>query len=532
MKNIFIFLITLIVFPQIVSAQSYPERVQTSDILHYKLNIELNDETNNIEATMEVSMQYKTSINWFILDLENKDETTGEGMEVISVHQNSVLVDYKHENDRIVITPKHNFANLTYTYVIKYKGIPSTGLIIGKNKFGDRTFFGDNWPNRAHSWFPCVDHPIEKASIEYIVEAPNHYKVIANGVLVEETDLENNLKQTHWITPNQLSTKVMVIGVANFETELVTEIDSIPISTWVYPQSKEAGFHDFAVAEKILPFFIELVGEYPFKKLANVQSTTQYGGMENASAIFYDENGVTGERQNENVVAHEIAHQWFGNSATEIDWPHVWLSEGFATYFTDLYVEKTKGDSIFQNRMVQERNRVFKFYENTKTPIVDTKTTNYMKLLNPNSYQKGAWVLHMLRNELGDETFFKGIRAYYDKYKYRNASTNNFKNVMAGVSGKNLDQFFKQWLYSSEFPIIKSNWIYYNNKVRLMLDQTQETAFEFPLDVKLIYTDGTSEIKKIKVTYKTEPFVIECEGEVKELQFDPNNWLFFQLAKE
>jgi len=137
------------------------------------------------------------------------------------------------------------------------------------------------------------------------------------------------------------------------------------------------------VKKEILDFFIETIGEFPFEKLANVQSTTQYGGMENASAIFYHEKSITGEGKIDPLMAHEIAHQWFGDSASEIDWPHIWLSEGFATYFADLYVQKSKGDSVFQRRMVNERKKVFDFYKKQQTPIVDTRTTNLVDLLNP-----------------------------------------------------------------------------------------------------------------------------------------------------
>jgi len=310
------------------------------------------------------------------------------------------------------------------------------------------------------------------------------------------------------------------------------ETQNIPVSSWVYPQAREKGFHDFSNGKEILDFFIETIGEFPFEKLANVQSTTQFGGMENASAIFYHEKAITGEGKIDPLMAHEIAHQWFGDAASEIDWPHIWLSEGFATYFADLYVQKSKGDSVFQRRMVNERKKVFDFYKKQQTPIVDARTTNLVDLLNPNSYEKGAWVLHMLRKELGSDVFFKGIKSYYNSYKFSNASTLDFKNVMETTFGKNLDVFFKQWLMKSEYPVLKSNWIYYNNKVRLMLEQTQGTAFEFPLDVELIYTDGSSEIKTIRVTYKTEPFVIESSGEVKELNFDPNNWLLFEMSTE
>jgi aminopeptidase N len=532
MKTHFKITLLFLVISSWINAQTLNESLATIDIQHYKLSINLNDDSNSINATMEIALIFKESVNSFTLDLEGLNAETGKGLTVSSVHQNEVAADFVQQNNQLIITPKHNFTNLKYTYTITYSGIPSTGLIIGKNSFGDRTFFGDNWPNRAHSWFPCVDHPLDKATVEYIVTAPNHYQVIANGTLVAETSLKNNLKLTHWKTNSPLPTKVMVIGVAKFAVQNLGNFNEIPVSSWVYPQAETQGFHDFSNAPAILAYFTEIIGKFPYEKLANVQSTTQYGGMENASAIFYHEKSITGEGKIDALMAHEIAHQWFGDSATEVDWSHIWLSEGFATYFADLYIQKSKGDSIFQKRMVNERAKVFDFYKKQQTPIIDTKTTNLIDLLNPNSYEKGAWVLHMLRKELGDELFYKGIKTYYDTYKHSNASTYNFKNVMEKVSGKKLDTFFMQWLTKAEYPILKSNWIYYNNKVRLMLEQTQPNAFEFPLDVELIYTDGTSEIKTIKVTYQTEPFVIETKGEVKALKFDPNNWLLFQTVTE
>jgi len=532
MKTRYKFTFLFLLFVAIIQAQTTHEQLSALNIEHYKLSIELNDENNNIKASMEVSMRFMKNIATFDLDFVEQDALTGEGMKVDSIYQNNIPVAFKQQNNKLTITPKHIFPNLKYTFTIKYSGIPKTGLIIRQNSFGDRTFFADNWPNRAHNWFPCIDHPFDKATVEYIVKAPKHYQVIANGILVKETVLKNNLKQTHYKTAIPLPTKVMVIGVANFEVQQLGETQNIPVSSWAYPQAKEKGFHDFSNGKEILDFFIETIGEFPFEKLANVQSTTQFGGMENASAIFYHEKAITGEGKIDPLMAHEIAHQWFGDAASEIDWPHIWLSEGFATYFADLYVQKSKGDSVFQRRMVNERKKVFDFYKKQQTPIVDARTTNLVDLLNPNSYEKGAWVLHMLRKELGSDVFFKGIKSYYNSYKFSNASTLDFKNVMETTFGKNLDVFFKQWLMKSEYPVLKSNWIYYNNKVRLMLEQTQGTAFEFPLDVELIYTDGSSEIKTIRVTYKTEPFVIESSGEVKELNFDPNNWLLFEMSTE
>jgi aminopeptidase N len=529
MKNLFKLVVIFVIIQSTVTAQNYKQRFNTIDIQHYKLAIIVNDTTNSIDATMEVSLKFKKTTDEFQLDLVKKDSINDKGMVIGSIYQNNVKVEFTHINNKVTIKPKHVFPGIKYTYTIKYHGVPTDGLIIGKNMYGDRTYFGDNWPNRAHHWFPCVDHPSDKATVEYIIEAPNYYQTIANGFLIEETNLNNYTKKYHWKTAVPLPTKVMVIGIAKFAVQNIGSTHHIPVSTWVYPQTKEQGFYDFSTSKKILNFFIETIGDYPYKKLANVQSKTRYGGMENAGNIFYFEKSVSGKRAHEDLIAHEIAHQWFGNSASEIDWPHLWLSEGFATYLTDVYILKFKGKDAFINRLKNQRTTVLNFYKKTQTPIVDTKTTNYMQLLNANSYQKGAWVLHMLKNKLGNELFWKGIRSYYSTYKFSNASTNNFKDVMATVSGKNLDVFFNQWLQKSGHPVLKSNWIYFNNKVRLIIDQTQETVFQFPLDLELIYNDGSSEIKTIEVSDKSSPFVIDTNGEVKTIKLDPNVNLLYEL---
>ncbi|UMB62194.1 M1 family metallopeptidase [Lutibacter sp. A80] len=519
-------------FCNILFAQTNNAQYNNIDVQHYKLTLSVNDSTDVIDAEMEVSIKFKRSLDLFELDLITKD-STGIGMQVDSVYQNNIVVDFSQKNNKLAIEAKHVFPRLPYTYTIKYSGIPKDGLIISENMYGDRTFFGDNWPNRAHNWFPCVDHPSDKATIEYFIKAPNHYQVIANGYQVEETNLTENLKQYHYKTKVPLPTKVMVIGIAKFAVQNTGITHNIPVSTWVYPQTKAAGFNDFAIAKDILDFFIEKIGDYPFQKLANVQSKTRYGGMENAGNIFYFEKSVTGNQEHKDLIAHEIAHQWFGNSATEIEWSHLWLSEGFATYFTNLYILEADGETAFKKRLTEEREKVLNFYKMQQTPIIDTKTTDYLKLLNPNSYQKGAWVLHMLKATVGEENFWKGIKTYYNFYKFKNASSNDFKNVMAQVSGKNLDVFFTQWLQKTGQPKIKASWIHGGDKLRIMVEQLQETTFEFPLDLEIIYSDGTSEIKTVEVTTQKEPFVVTTKAlDVKEIKYDPNVNLLFEMDNE
>ncbi len=522
------FLVFFLANTSFIFAQHNNPQYKKINIEHYKLTISLNDSTNIVDATMEIQLQFKQNTPEFYLDLVGKDSISETGMQVTSVFQNSIEVDFKHTKNKLTILPKHNFQNLTYTYKIKYSGIPKDGLIISENIYGDKTFFGDNWPNRAHNWFPCIDHPSDKATVEFIITAPNNYQAIASGFMAEETNISQHLKLYHFKTLVPLPTKVMVLGVAKFAVQNLGEIHNIPVSTWVYPQTKSEGFHDFEIASKILAFFIEHIGEYPFQKLANVQSKTRFGGMENAGNIFYFEKSVTGKQEHEDLIAHEIVHQWFGNSASEIEWSHLWLSEGFATYLTDLYILEEKGEEAFVERLKKERNKVLQFYKQSPTPVVDGLKTDFLQLLNPNSYEKGGWFLHMLRDKIGNELFWKGIKEYYNQYKFSNASTNEFKKIISNVSNKNLDTFFNQWLIKTGHPQIKTSYIYHNNKLRLTVEQVQENTFEFPLEIELIYTNGTSEVKQIEVLNKNYSYEIDTKLNVKSINLDPNTKLLFE----
>ena len=341
-------------------------------------------------------------------------------MLVSVITEGSRTVTFLQDSDAVSINSPAK-AGSVHSYIIDYAGVPADGLIISTNKYGHRTFFGDNWPNRAHNWLPCADYPGDKATVDFIVTAPDHYQVVSNGLKAEESPLPNHLKLTHWHETAPLPTKVMVIGVADFAIDHPGDPDHIPVYTYVFPEDKTAGFKNYAFADDILPFYIKKIGPYAYEKLANVQSKTIFGGMENAGAIFYFENSVTSAGIEE-LMAHEIAHQWFGDAASEKSFSNLWLSEGFATYMTNVYLENKYGTDTLRKRLIADRTNVFKFEEKRNSPVVDTTVKgNYMQLLNANSYQKGGWVLHMLRRKLGENMFWKGIRAYYKKYDGGNA---------------------------------------------------------------------------------------------------------------
>jgi aminopeptidase N len=487
------------------------------DVQHYNFAIQLNDVSDTIKGQATVDIKFLRNVNSFQLNLV-KPNSNGKGMLISAITENGKSVSFGQDNYVVNIntTAKNNSL---HSYIITYQGIPADGLIISKNKFGHRTFFGDNWPNRAHNWLPCADYPADKATVDFIVTAPDHYQVVSNGLKTEETALPHNLKLTHWKETAQLPTKVMVIGVADFAIAEQGNVGDIPVYTYVFPESKDVGFKSYAAAKEILPYYIKNVGPYAYEKLANVQSKTIFGGMENASAIFYFENSVT-SKTIEELMAHEIAHQWFGDAASENSFAHLWLSEGFATYMTNLYLENKYGVNDLRKRMSDDRITVFNFETKRLSPVVDTAVKdNFMQMLNANSYQKGGWVLHMLRRKLGDTLFWKGVRDYYSKYNGKNANTEDFREVMEQAGGQNLKQFFKQWLYTAGHPQLSVNWKYNAavGIIELAIVQKQDILFEFPLEISI---DG--QLHTINVNDKRTTVQVPAAVKPSMIITDPN----------
>ena len=542
MKKSFLLLFCSYLLVGQLNADNYPKNPDI-DILHYRFELILSDDEDIIRGSATLYILFKVKgLKKIRLDLVNKDDTNeGKGMEVSKVTLNGRTQKYVHrENVLTIVLDQPSRVNQEISLTIDYYGVPASGLKIAPNKYGDRTFFSDNWPNRARHWLPTVDHPYEKATSEMIVIAPNHYQVISNGLLVEESNLNDGLKKTHWKQAVPISCWLYVLGVAEFAIQYVDTFEDKSIQTWVYKQDRDAGFYDFAVPTKhTLQFFSDYVGPFAYEKLANIQSNSVGGGMEAATAIFYGDNSVTGKRTSRwrNVIIHEVAHQWFGNAVTEYDWDDVWLSEGFATYFTLLFREHAYGWEDFVSGLISSRERVFDYYEDHKNyRIVHENLSDMSQVTSGQTYQRGAWVLHMLRNLIGDEKFQEAIRNYYSRYMNSNATTDDFKHEMEVVSGLDLDMFFNQWLYQGGHIILDGSWKYDDKKKEIIIDiqqvQNDGYLFSFPIEFG-IYEEGkvAPNVEQRSVTKRKSSYSIPADLKPNKVTIDPRtvllaNWSF------
>ncbi|HKC80149.1 MAG TPA: M1 family metallopeptidase, partial [Gemmatimonadaceae bacterium] len=474
-------------------------------VTDYAVSIDLPDSGSSINGDATLTVQRTGAVDTLTLDFLK--------LSVSRVTINDRATKFVRTDSTIEI-PIPRGSGPSFKVRVVYAGTVTDGLIAHKDSAGRWTYFGDNWPNRARYWIPSMDRPSEKATISWTVTAAAGQTIVANGSLIESRVLPMAQRRrvlSRWRESRPITPYLMVIAAAPLvrldlgETACgLGELQRcVPQSVYVAPEQNKILPGAFSRAGDIVQFYASKVGPFPYEKLAHLQSETRYGGMENATAIFYADGLFRHGGVNEGLIAHETAHQWFGDAVTERLWPHVWLSEGFATYFAALWLQHAHGDSAFRAEM--ERSRSYILNDTTavvRRPVIDTVETVLVALLNNNSYAKGGFVLHMLRSELGDSAFFAGIRDYYTKHKHGTALTADLQVALEHASGKNLQAFFDQWLRRPGYPEVSVSLetVAPPGKSALTVAQTGRFGyFEFPLTVVLVDRGGAQHRYRIPV---------------------------------
>jgi aminopeptidase N len=495
------------------------------DALHYDITLVPSDTSRHVLGEVQTTWRLRSTAP-VTLELDST-------MRVVRV-----LIDGK-ANTRLsrtryarsfseVEVPHEKQAGDSLSTRIRYHGVARDGLIFGRNQYGDATVFADNWPDRAHLWLPSQDHPSDKATVSFHVQAPIDRQVIANGTLEKIDTLAYGHTVWHYRLDTPIPVYTMVVGIGRFARTVLApsgcKAPCVPMVVWTYPQdSAYAVTGPFRRAAQIVEYFTNLVGPFPYPSLAHVESSTRFGGMENSTAIFYDEKRYKEKNLGEPVVAHETAHQWFGDAVTEADWHHLWLSEGFATYLAAMWRQHADGDSAFHAGVGRMADAIFKSNE-TERPILDPDAHDLLGLLNSNNYQKGAWVLHQLRGMIGDSAFTSGLRQYFRTYKDSTALSADFAGIMSQVAGRDLDWYFRQALTQPGYPVLQVGWKHRGNKLTLDIAQTQRAEWgTYRIPGLELRVDG----KTVRVDLEgrqTRRVIDQIGRKPRTVEVDPNRW--------
>lgn len=400
--------------------------------------------SGEIKATTIITALAIENLNGFYLDFH--------GLIVNNIIVNGFDVEFQREDNELkILLPKDMILQKgeEFKCTILYHGTP-TPIIEGKNKVGwiqsDNAVFVSSQVNGAMSWYPCNNHPSDKATYSFEIRVPKEYMVVANGIKIGIR--ENDETVTYLFRENYpMASYLSTVNIAKFEIEeKIGVLTGIPIINYVETSSsEEIDFSGLDKQDKIIDFFSKIFGSYPFDETGAIvpKIPFEWAGLETQPRPIYDR-GVL--KNSGYTIVHELAHQWYGNSLSLSRWSDIWLNEGFATYAEILWAEHIEGKEVAESYM----HDYYVIAGRETGYLADITSTD--KLFSSLVYYRGALVLYALRIEIGDELFFKIIRVYTSRYAYSNVTTEDFISISEEISGKNLKEFFNKWLYEIEMP--------------------------------------------------------------------------------
>lgn len=496
------------------------------DVIRYVIAVDLHPEVEAFDGRTTIEFVARASSSRATFDLV--------GLTVDSVTSAGRRLGFTRGAGKLQLElGRRATAGDTLRVTVFYGGTPGDGLIFRRNLHGDPAVFADNWPDRARYWFPSVDEPSDKAAAELRVRGPATWSVVGVGIKSTEQLLPEDRKLTVWSTRRPIPVYTIVFGAAELVNGNAGALGCtapgrrcVPLSWWMYPEDAARGREIFRSVDRIVAFYDSLIGPFPYEKLALVQSTTRYGGMENSSAIFLSER-VGQRRSADGLIAHEVAHQWFGDAVTPGDWTHLWLSEGFATYLATVYFEKTAGTTTARQQLLNAERGYMASANAVATPVIGERPRELRSLLNPNNYQKAAWVLHMLRSRVGDETFFNSLQRYYSEYRDGTALTEDFQRIVEEEHGSSLDWFFEQWLRRPGYPQVEvtHRWDAAAGMMDLRVRQVQPgPPFRFTLSYEVLFEGQNYKAQQsVEITERERSSLVVLPGRPSRVVIDPQN---------
>jgi hypothetical protein len=483
------------------------------DFVYYDLDLNLDPTARILSGTVIATAEVVgTSVTTMDLNLRNNMAVSGAtcgGLPATFSHANHVLtVDL----DRTYTTGEIISIGVTYS------GNPASDYFAWSSHSGQDMIWTLSEPYGARRWWPCKDFNEDKPdSLDMRVTVPDHLIVASNGSLVSDVD-HGATRTFHWHCGYPIAPYLVSLAIYPYTTYsdwYTPQGGGTPMEVqfYVFPDHIDDVQTNYAKTVPMIDAFAQSWGEYPFldEKYGHAEFTWG-GGMEHQTI-----SSLGG--WSEDLISHELAHQWFGDYITCNTFHHIWLNEGFATWSEARWKEVTEGSDTYQEYMD------FGAYYGPGTIYVETPNASAIFDVDL-SYNKASWVVHMLRHVVGDTDFFAGLELYQSTYGYGTATTEQFRDVMEAASGKDLDAFFQQWIYGEYFPVYRYTWTPSGEGIDLVIEQIQTNTglFTMPIDVRIETTTGTHDLV-VQNAAAVENYALSVSGDVQAVSLDPERWI-------
>jgi aminopeptidase N len=491
------------------------------DIKNYKINLKLFPKKGSISGSVDISGICLYNCDTITLNFE-------KGFKINKLLYNGENSNFEYKNNYLEIIKSLN-TNDTFNIKVEYSGKPVSkglGSFVFDEYKGNNFVYTLNEPIYASSWLPCNDRPDDKALFEVNITSDKMYTSVSNGNLIGITT-DGDRKSYYYKSNYPISTYLFCIYSGKYfyyeDYVVVGKKDTVRLSYYLLDQDDIEKFLDYTPVKDGIKIFSELFGIYPFKdeRYGNAHITWKYGAIEHQTITGLGTNIIKDPYGKKLVIIHELAHQWWGNAVGLKSWKDIWLNEGFATYCEALYAERTNGKEMYYKVL---SSKLGDFEDNTLFAPKNNMFSNTI-------YNKGAWVLHMLRLTIGDNNFFKGLRIYFEKYKYKNASTEDFINVMEQVSGVSLRSFFDFWVFKGT-GLLNFEYSFKNSNNDLILSfnfKESNVRYKFTADLELILKNGEKIFTQKEFTGNDTTLVLKNTGEITNVNIDPYNKLLKKI---
>ena len=512
------------------------------DVLHYGLDLQIEATYGWLAGQVDIILVVQEGpLDEIVLDL--RDNMTVSGVTIKVPYRDAP--GWSHVDDLVVIPLTTPLATGQAAQItIQYWGQPQPeglfGYRIDSNAAGQPVVATVSEPWSARSWWPCKDDPNDRALVNTKLRTPVGMTGVSNGRLIGQ-----DANVTTWAMSQPIPTYLVSVAVADYVRLSSTyngPAGQVDLTHYVFPDDVDDAREDMSILPEMLDFCGNLFGPYPFPGAPfGIAEIAWDEAMEHPTAVSYGDVLITGTHQFDTVLMHELAHMWFGDMISPTDWTHIWLNEGFATYTEALWAEHVYGPAGLRSFMASHD---WGHGYGVDTLIRDPDNGYPPYYFRPIAYHKGAWVLHMLRRELGDDVFFAALRHYLERadLRYGTAESADFQESCEAVSGRDLSIFFDQWLTRTTYPVLRvdwqNNWQEGANEVRIRVRQEQDPepdgsrpAYQFPVDVKMVGSGLDTTVTLISFRLDQE-FIIPLPATINWISIDPNRWLLYDLATD